>query len=90
MSAATLRIAQLCGFRSDWHTPAVVSNRTANQPRKAWEAKKKVWGLTEDPSGAMFKSESPQDVRHFLDEDDAAMTVTMNAMEVKTFLVTLA
>ena len=52
--------------------------------------KKKVWGLTEDPSGAMFKSESPQDVRHFLDEDDAAMTVTMNAMEVKTFLVTLA
>ena len=34
-------------------------------------------------------SDAPQDDRRFLDEDDATMTVTMSAMEVKTFLVTL-
>ena len=61
---------------------------TANQPRKSWEAKKKVWGTVEVVDRGV--SPNPQDVRTWLDEGDASLTVTMNAMEVKTFLVTMA
>ena len=68
-------------------TSATETLLTANQPRKVWEAKKKVWHTEEVVDRGVSDA---QDVRHFLDEADATMTVTMNAMEVKTFLVTLA
>ena len=61
---------------------------TANQPRAAWEAKKLTWPTTEVVDRGV--SANPQERRVFLDENDASMTVTLNAMEVKTFLVTLA
>ena len=61
---------------------------TANQPRKSWEAKKKVWVVDEVVDRGV--SNNPQDRRTWLEESDASLTVTMNAMEVKTFLVTLA
>ena len=61
---------------------------TANQPRKSWEAKKKVWVVDEVVDRGVSKN--PQDRRTWLEESDASLTVTMNAMEVKTFLVTLA
>ena len=62
---------------------------TANQPRKAWEAKKKSWSTVEVVDRGV--SSSPQVAeRRWLDESDAAMTVTLVAMEVKTFLVAMA
>lgn len=68
-------------------TSATETMLTANQPRKQWEAKKKMWDVVEVVERGV--SDYPQDERRFFDENDAAMTVTMNAMEVKTFLVTL-
>ena len=69
-------------------TSATETMLTANQPRSQWEAKKKVWDTVEVVDRGV--SNAPQDDRRFLDEHDAAMTVTMSAMEVKTFLVSLA
>lgn len=62
---------------------------TANQPRKAWEAHKKNWSTVEVVDRGV--SLSPQvGARQWLDETDPALMVTLNAMEVKTFLVTIA
>lgn len=69
-------------------TAAAETTLTANQPRAAWEAKKKKWGTTEVVDRGV--SPNPQQVRSFLDPADPTMTVTINAMEVKTFLVTVA
>jgi hypothetical protein len=65
---------------------AVETTLTGNQPRQIWEAKKLKWGTTEVVDRGV--SSSPQAQRHFLDPADKAMTVTINAMEVKTFMVT--
>lgn len=68
---------------------AVETMLTANQPRKAWEAKKKTWATVEVVDRGV--SASPQVAeRQWLDESDSTLTVTLNAMEVKTFLVTMA
>ena len=62
---------------------------TANQARKPWEARKKSWSMVEVVDRGV--SSSPQiGERKWLDESDAALTVTLNAMEVKTVLVTMA
>eukprot|EP01050_Picozoa_sp_SAG11_P003511 SAG11_NODE_200_length_12606_cov_51.874550_9_plen_99_part_00 len=69
-------------------TAATETMLTANQGRASWEAKKLVWPSAEvvDRGG----SAHPQASRTFMRAADAAMTVTINAMEVKTFLVTVA
>ena len=69
-------------------TAAEETTVTANQPRAGWEKKKKVWPTVEVVDRGV--SMQPQESRQFLDPTDEAMEVTINAMEVKTFLVTLA
>ena len=61
---------------------------SANQPRATWEAKKLVWPSTEIVDRGV--SQNPQDKRTFLGDGDDGITVTLNAMEVKTYLVTMA
>jgi alpha-mannosidase len=61
---------------------------TANQGRDGFEAKKKVWA-TADATGGLVSYEGAQDRVRF-DAADPALSVTLRAMEVKTFLVTLA
>ena len=67
---------------------ATETTLSANQPRAAWEASKLSWSTTEVVDRGV--SSAPQVERHFLDPADESMTVTINAMEVKTFLVTVA
>ena len=69
-------------------TAATETMLTGNQERAAWEAKKLRWNITEVVDRGV--STNPQDVRVFFDQSDASMSVTMSAMEVKTFLVTVA
>ncbi len=55
---------------------------TANQPKEAWEAKKKVW-----PTQQMHYNtnvEGAQVERVPLDESDPSMSITIRAMELKT------
>ena len=59
---------------------------TANQPKERFESRKKVWQTT-DSSGAMFRSDNAQAERVPFDASDPAASVTIRAMEVKTFLV---
>eukprot|EP01052_Picozoa_sp_SAG31_P042437 SAG31_NODE_6735_length_1906_cov_1.819037_2_plen_243_part_00 len=84
---ATFSLAQIFSKSGLKITAAEETTLTANQDRAAWEAKKMRWPSTEvvdrDLAGA------PQETRSFLDPSDAEMMVTINAMEVKTFLVTL-
>ena len=61
---------------------------TANQPREAWEAKKKVW-----PTEQMHYNTNvggAQVERYPLDEADPTMSITIRAMELKTYLVKFA
>ena len=62
---------------------------TANQPRDAWEARKLRWGTTEVVERGV-SNDAQVGQRFFLDPTDEALTVTINAMEVKTYLVRLA
>ena len=66
-------------------TSASETMLTANQPRRE---PRLTWPSAEVVDRGV--SANPQERRAFLDENDASMTVTLNAMEVKTFLVTLA
>jgi alpha-mannosidase len=68
---------------------ATETTLTANQPRKAWEAKKKSWSTVEVVDRGVSSSPQVAD-RQWLDESDAALAITLNAMEVKTYLATLA
>lgn len=58
---------------------------TANQPKATFEAKKKSWSSASSYANANV--EGAQTERRWLDPAEAGMTVTINAMEVKTFLV---
>eukprot|EP01052_Picozoa_sp_SAG31_P014472 SAG31_NODE_901_length_11133_cov_9.476799_7_plen_261_part_00 len=62
---------------------------TANQPRATFEAKKLTWPTA---AGGYENTdvEGVQTQRVLLDESDATMTVTLRAMEVKTYLVSIA
>lgn len=61
---------------------------TANQPREQFEAKKKIWRTsTTYPNTNIDGAETD---RVPLDETDAALTVTVRPMELKTYLVTFA
>jgi hypothetical protein len=68
---------------------AVEMTLTGNQQRSVWEKKKLKWGDHSTEVVDRGVSSSPQERRLFLDPADKAMTVTINAMEVKTFLVTM-
>ena len=67
-------------------TSATEMMLTANQPKERFESRKKVWQTT-DSSGAMFRSDNAQAERVPFDASDPAASVTIRAMEVKTFLV---
>ena len=62
---------------------------TANQPRAIFEAKKLVWNTSEVVDRGTSTSAQVGE-RVFLDSTDETLTVTLNAMEVKTFLVRFA
>jgi alpha-mannosidase len=85
---ATFSLASIFSKAGLKVTAAEETTVSANQNRAAWEAKKKVWHTEEVVERGV--SDSPQEARIFLDPADTAMEVTINAMEVKTFLVTLA
>ena len=68
---------------------AAETTLTANQPRDAWEARKLRWGTTEVVERGV-SNDAQVGQRFFLDPTDEALTVTINAMEVKTYLVRLA
>jgi alpha-mannosidase len=61
---------------------------TGNQERASWEAKKLSWPTEEVVDRGM--SAAPQEQRHFLDPSDAAMQVTINAMEVNLLHITIS
>jgi hypothetical protein len=71
-------------------------NRSANQARSTWESKKLTWPTTEvvDRAGWGISTNAQDDRVYFDNEKDQSegggMTVTLNAMEVKTYLVTMA
>jgi lysosomal alpha-mannosidase len=85
---ATFSLASIFSKSGLKVTAAEETTVTANQPRATWEAKKKTWDTVEVVERGV--SAQPQESRRFLDPTDKAMEVTINAMEVKTFLVTLA
>ena len=91
---ATFSLAEVFSKAGLKITAAAETMLSANQPRAAWESKKLTWPTTEVVDRAGWGiSPNPQDKRVFYDEskDEAGdMTVTLNAMEVKTYLVTLA
>ena len=70
-------------------TAATETMLTANQARSTWEARKHHWSTEEVVDRGVSQS-SQVAQRAFLDPTDEALTVTLNAMEVKTFLVTFA
>ena len=65
----------------------------ANQPRLSWEARKKRWATNNGGVAPTWlldnadAAETTEPQRKWLDPADAAMTVTLHAMEVKTLLV---
>ena len=71
-------------------TAATETTLTANQLRAAWEAKKIKWANHSEEVVDRSVSTAPQTERVFLDPADTTTSVTINAMEVKTFLVTIA
>ena len=70
-------------------TSATETMLTANQPRAIFEAKKLVWNTSEVVDRGTSTSAQVGE-RAFLDSTDKTLTVTLNAMEVKTFLVRFA
>jgi hypothetical protein len=62
---------------------------TANQPKAAFEAKKKVW-RTASSAYPNTDLEGAETVPVLLDEADATLSVTVRPMELKTYLVTFA
>ena len=77
---ATFSLASIFSKAGLKVTAVAETTLTANQPRAAWEAKKLKWGTTEVVDRGV--SPNPQLNRSFLDPADAAMTVTIAAMEV--------
>ena len=85
---ATFSLAEVFAKTGLKITSAAETLLTANQPRAAWEAKKKVWPTEQKWENTNV--EGVQDTRTWFDEKDEAMSVTINAMELKTFLVEFA
>lgn len=85
---ATFSLAEVFGAVGFRITAATETTLTANQPKESWEAKKKVW-----PTSTMYANtdvEGAQTQRVALGAADERMTVTIRAMELKTYLVAVA
>jgi alpha-mannosidase len=82
---ATFSLAEVFATAGFKVTAATETTLTANQPKESWEAKKKVW-----PTSALYANtnvKGAQTQRVALDAADESMTVTIRAMELKTYLV---
>ena len=81
---ATFSLAEVFATAGLNVTAATEMTLTGNQEKGAWEAKKKVW-----PTSSMYANAAAGGAaeRVAFDEEDEAMTVTIRAMELKTFLV---
>ena len=85
---ATFSLAEVFATAGFKVRAATETTLTANQPKESWEAKKKVW-----PTSTMYANtnvEGAQTERVALDVADESMTVTIRAMELKTYLVAVA
>lgn len=81
---ATVSLSQVFAKAGLKITSAVETMLTANQAKDAFEAKKKVWHTASTYPNTNVNSAQTQ--RTGFDADAGNMTVTVRAMEVKTFL----